>query len=242
MKKFIVLAFSLWLSACGSARIKDQTSVSKIKKVAIVAFTETEPQSRKISLNIGNGVGTSAGGSMITETSPHVDSMYTSLSENLSRQLNWKVIGLKELKAHPAYQTAYKSTMEGWQNKMPPGEGFQDYEVEGLMDWNCLRILKPEGRDQLIQALGVDAIIMARSYVVLEGVTILGIGDKYPQAHVSLEIYGPGQKDPVWREAFKGQQSEKSVGKTAFIDSEILKEASLQSFKSAATHIGDAKE
>ncbi len=178
----------------------------------------------------------------MTETSPHINSMYTSLSENLRSKLKWQVVELKDLKAHSGYQTAYKKTMEGWQNKMPAGAGLQDYEVEGLMDWHCLRLLKQEGRDQLIQALGVDALIMARSYVILDGVTILGIGDNYPQAHVSLEFYGYGQKDPVWRESFKGEKSEKSVGKTAFIDSEILKETSLKSFKSAAAHIGDTKE
>ncbi len=242
MKNISIIAMALWLAACTSSRVKDQASVSKIKKVAIVAFTVTEPQGAKISLNIGKGLESAPGGSHMTETSPHIDSMYTSLGENLRSKLKWQVVDLKDLKAHPAYKIAYKNTMEGWQNKMPTGQGLQDYEVEGLMDWNGLRLLKQEGREQLIQALGVDAIIMAKSYVVLDGVTVLGIGDKYPKAHVSLEIYGKGQEDPIWREVFTGEKSEKSVGKTAFIDSDILKESSLKSFKSAAAHIGDSKE
>lgn len=231
------------ISACaGLTKQKDEAKVGQVRKTAIVAISVFEPASREIGLNLGSGkVEGSAGGSIMAKTDPHVDSMYSELANSLRANLKWNVMDKAQMVSNSGYTLAYDKTMKGWQNKMPPGEGMFHFNVAQVMDFDGPRILDFKGREALIQALGVDAIVVARLQVSLNGTSVMGIGSRKPQTHVSFFLYGKGEEKPIWFEGnIRGDEME-SVGKTAFIDQKLLGELALKSAKTAFNKIGTAE-
>ncbi len=241
MKTVFALVAVLALSGCGliKTRDKNEAEVQKIKTVAIVGFAVQQPNAAKIGFNLSSGgVEGKSGGTMIPQNSPHVDQMYSAMRSNLQKNLNWKVMDLAKLQAHPGYLKAYKQTMEGWQNKMGPGEGQTQFLVKDLMDADGTRILDVAGRDALIDALGVDAIVTARVNVVLSGTSVMGIGARHPVSKISFDVHRKGQEKSVWFEGGIDGEEQESVGKTAFIDETKLNELALVSAQSAFAKIG----
>jgi hypothetical protein len=241
LKALTVLASLVPLAACSSlTHSKDEVAVSQIKKVAIVAFSANEPASAQIGLNLGSGKLEGAqGGTMIPQNDPAVDSMYADLCKSFKHQLKWNVMDPKLMTTHNGYRDAFDKTMKGWQNKMPPGGGRKQFIVKDVMDYDSPRILDVAGRDALIQALGVDALVVARVDVDLNGTTVMGIGSRHPQSNLSFSIYRKGDEKPVWFEGgIKGEEMEESVGKTGFIDEALLQKLALKSIQTAYAKIG----
>lgn len=237
-----LLLVCLLMSACaGMTRSKNEAKVGEVRKVAIVAVSVFQPAARKVSLNLsGGGLQGSAGGSMMTQTGAHVDSMFTELSNALRKNLKWNVMEKSAMVANPGYTQAYDKTMKGWQNKMPPPQGTYHYNVAQVMDFDGPRILDFKGREALMQALGVDAIVVTRMDVILKANTVMGIGSRRPQATLSFFVYGKGEEKPIWFEGqIMGDEME-SVGKTAFIDENLLGDLALKSARTAFNKIGTA--
>lgn len=133
--------------------------------------------------------------------------------------------------------------MKGFQNKMPPGKGQQEFRVDGIMDYQAMRILGNEGRTELMRALGVDAIVAAEVRVGLAGTTFAGIGNRYPKAHLTFQLFTPGTDAPDWFEgSIEGEEAKESVGKTAFFDEALLGRLSLESARTAFLKINKPKE
>jgi hypothetical protein len=238
-----ILVFALLTGAgCGSLKIreKDDQALRQIKTVAVVAFSEYQPAPKKLILNLSKSDSAgSSGGGVVPQQSEHVDEMYRDLAASLTRNMNWKVADKKSMRSNTGYIRAYKETMEGWQNKVPPGEGEKLFLVGGLMDAECLRILGPQGRDRLLEDLKVDAVVVAQVRVGLNGNSMVGVGDLYPQARVSFQVYSKGKEEPVWFDGeIAGEQSHESVGKTAFFDESQLSALAAQSAKTAFQKIG----
>jgi hypothetical protein len=224
------------LAACGTTHSRDESAVDKIQTAAVVAFSVIEPAPPKLALSLTSGkVGAEAGGSMISKKNEnHVDQMYTELLTSMNSKLHWKVMSPGEMGANAGYQKAFDSTMKGFQNKMPPGAGQQQYLVDNVMDFDSPRILDSKGRDELIRALGVDAIVVARVDVMLDGFSIMGFGTRHPQSRLCLMVYTLGHERPVWFDGgIDGKESDQSVGATAFIDQTLLGELALESVKTA---------
>jgi len=241
----LIRIFSLVsLVGCGSFKVRDRDdqAVAGIKKAALISFSVYEPQSPKVGFNLSKGqTEARAGGTMGSQSDPTVDQMYGDLQASLSKGLNWKVLGQNEMTVSEEYKRAYKRTMEGWQNKMPPGEGIQHFKIQNVMDFDSARILGPQGRDQLIDGLGVDALVVARVDVLLNGTSIMGFGSKHPQARLALFVYKKGIEKPVWFDGgIDGSEAKESVGSTAFIDDDLLKKLSTESARTAFNQIGSS--
>ncbi|MCC6278343.1 MAG: hypothetical protein IT289_10565 [Oligoflexia bacterium] len=217
---------------CGSLKFrdKDEQLIGAVKKVAVIAFEVNQPDSPKIGLNLGSGKSEAIkGGSLIPQQSSHVDQMYDKLASHLTKNLQWQVIPRRELISQPGYTMAFDKTMKGWQNKFPPGEGMIKYLVPQIMDYDCPRILGVQGRDELIKALGVDAIVVARMTVELTGTTVLGLGSRYPRPVLGFFVYTKGREEPAWFDGrIEGVESKQSVGKTGFIDTKLLSQLTLE--------------
>jgi hypothetical protein len=229
------------LGVCASlSHSKDEASVQQVKRVAVVAFTAITPASASIGVSLsGGGIGATAGGSIIPKTDPMIEQMYVDLGKAFSHNLNWDVMSERSMLENSTYKADYDKTMKGWQNKMGPGRGQNQFNVADVMDSDGPRILDVSGRDELIQALGVDAIVVARVQVSLTGTTVAGIGSRHPQTSVAFWIYKKGQEKAIWFEGgIKGEETEESVGKTAFIDESLLNQLALKSAQSAYTKIG----
>lgn len=241
MKKLMIAVMAFALStACGMFKVRDkqESEVKAIKKVAIVSFSAYLPQSAKVGLNLSSGkLGATEGGSLIPQNSENIDQMYEEFAKSLKANLGWNVYKTKDMIVHPGYTNAFRKTMEGWQNKMGPGEGTTQFLVKGVMDYDGTRILDTNGRDELINDLGVDAIITARVDVMLNGTKVLGIGARHPQSRVSFQVHTKGKSTPVWFDGGVDGDEMESVGSTGFIDNGLLEKLALQSAKSAYTKI-----
>ncbi|MGZ5280430.1 MAG: hypothetical protein ACXWC9_10830 [Pseudobdellovibrionaceae bacterium] len=243
--KIILSLFSLlFLVNCSSlaTKVRDEASLKQVRKVAVVAYRVTLPKSKQLSLNLGSGnTGSDAGGSILTGQSPETDQILTNLMKEMAKNQKWAVMDINKVKMAPGYKKAFDQTMNGWQNKMPANPGTQQYVVNEVMDTDAPRILRPEGRDQLISDLGVDAIISLNVTVYLEGTTVMGIGNRYPQSLVTLNVYKKGQENPIWFESAKGDVSTESVGKTGFIDEKKLARLAVSSAQSAYSKMGNVQ-
>lgn len=238
---FSSLAIVLVITACASfaTRVRDEAEIGKVKKVAVIAYTANLPAARTLSLDVGSGkVGGAAGGTIIPMNSVDTDKMYTEFIKSVEKTQGWKVLDQQTMIKHAAYVAAYKDTMEGWQNKMPAGQGTTDFNVASVMDWNGPRILKYEGREKLMKDLGVDALIMLKVSVQLKGMTVAGIGARKPQAQAHIEVYGKGVEKIIWFDSFEGDESSESVGMTGFINEKKLGELSLYSAQTAFAKMG----
>ena len=235
--KLIMLSFLILGTGCATSKI-NEAEVSKVKKVAVVAFSANLPASQKLSLDVMSGkTSGEQGGNLLTETSLTINQILHHINQSFIKNKNWQVLETNTMKMNPAYIQAYKSTMDGWQNKMPAGAGTKDYVVKDVMDKDGLRLLGPEGKKQLIQALKVDAVIAVNVTTNLEGFTVMGIGKRKPQSSVLIQVYNENEDSPIWFESFKGDESEDSVGMTGFIDEEKLQTLSLASVKTALKKI-----
>jgi hypothetical protein len=235
---FAVLLTAL-VGCSGLSHRKDEAAVSHVKRVAVVAMSVYEPASAGIGLNLNSGkLHGTAGGSLIPQTDAHVDTMYTEFGKAFEKNLGWQVMGRDQMTGNKGYIIAYDRTMKGFQNKMPPGEGMKQFNVTKVMDFDGPRILDFAGREALIQALKVDAIIVGRMQVFLSGTTVMGIGSRHPQTQVMFNMYSKGVEQPIWFEGnLQGDEME-SVGKTGFIDEKLLGELALKSAKTAFAKIG----
>lgn len=246
LRVFLPLLILPLASGCGlfKVREKNDVEVAKIHKAAVVAFSVLEPASAAVSLSLSKGrTEAVAGGSMITQHSDHIEDMYANMRTELSKNLHWEVLDEAPMITNAGYQTAYDKTMKGWQNKMPPGAGEKQFAVKDVMDFDSGRILGPEGRDALIQALGVDAIVVAHVDVQLSGTTVMGIGSRYPQSRVSFQVYARGQEKPVWFDGgVEGDVSQESVGATGFIDEDLLGRLAAKSAVTAFQKIGSPSQ
>lgn len=240
--RFLVLGLTIALFGCGVMKVreKDEAAVKGVKRVAIVAFMTQQPGSATVGLNLSKGqVEGGSNASMFAKSSDHAEQMYDALAEQLKKNLRWSLQDKKSMISNPGYTKAYKQTMEGWQNKMPPGQGMNQFLVSQVMDADGPRILGLSGRDELIDALKVDGILVVRITTSLNSTSIMGIGNRYPQSRVSFQLFSKGKEQPIWFDGqIEGEESKTSVGKTAFIDEKLLSDLAVDSAKTAFSKIG----
>ncbi len=241
MKKLgIVFILMGLLQACASNRLKNENALSQVKKVAVIGFKAQLPAASSIGL-LNGGLSGMKGGQMTAMTSPSTDLMLSNFVRILEKRQNWQVLNIKTMKETAAYREAYKKTMEGWQNKaVPMGEqGLQQYVVTEIMDTDSARILGPEGREKLMKELKVDAIVNLNIYSWLEGMSVMGIGQKKPQSRVFIEAYSRGTEERIWGEQIDGEKSDESVGMTGMFDEQKMAALALKSAESAYNKIGN---
>lgn len=239
---FLAALLALSLSSCAAFKThdKDELAVAKVKTVAIIGFAVTEPAPAEVGVGLLSGkASVEQGGSLIAKNSAEVDEMYNELAKAFGKNVRWKVIPLAKLKTMPGYKIAYDKTMKGWQNKMPPPKGSQQYLIDGVMDNDSMRILGENGRAELLHSLGVDAIVTSKVDVFLKGTTVMGIGSRHPWSRLSFQVYSADPSKPIWFEgAVDGEPSEKSVGSTGFFDEKLLGDLALGSARTAFRKIG----
>jgi hypothetical protein len=240
-KLMIFAAAAALVAGCGLLKTKDvdQASVDAVHKVAVVAYSADLPASAKIGINLsGGGLEGKAGGSMMAQSSHETDEILASLQKSLGANMSWQITNVEAMTANDGYKTAYDKTMKGWQNKMPPNQGTNRFEVKNVMDFDSARILDVAGRDKLINDLGVDAIVAARVSTVLKtGVAVMGIGARHPQTSVTIFVYKKGDAKPIWFQTFTGKESEQSVGSTGFTDEGATAKLALESATDAFAQI-----
>lgn len=220
----ILVSLVMGLTACGSitTRKVESEQVSGIRRAAVASFTVTQPAPRSVGLNLSSGrMEGSNEASLIAGSSPSVDQMYQDLVGAFQKRMKWTVLSKEQLTQNAGYAKAYNDMMKGWQNKAPVNGEY--FNVLQIMDSQSLRRMKPAARDELMQALNVDAIVEAdlNIFFKTKGMAVMGIASRYPQARLNFWVYKKGVKDVVWFEGnIDGEPSSESVGKTGFFDKE----------------------
>lgn len=240
MRTMGMLVFS-FLVGCGSIKTRDVNTgeVSKVKKVAIASFSWEQPIATSVALNLGTG---KVEGEKVRDfksnESDEVTQSYKDIASALAARMKWKVTDLGEMRANATYKEWFEAKMKGWQNKAPPNNKL--FVIENVMDAQSLRRMRTAEKDALMAGLGVDAIIEMKVNVVFanSGMKIMGIGSRYPQAHVMFYMWKKGIEAPVWFEGrMAGDVSTESVGKTGFFDEQAVTRLGRLSAKSAFTKL-----
>jgi len=227
-----------FLVGCGSIKTRDVNTkeLNQVRRVAIASFSWEQPIATTVALNLGSG---KVEGEKVRDfkanESDEVTQSYRDMASALSTRMKWKVTDLDELRTNSTYKEWYDKKMKGWQmGKVAPNHKL--FVVENLMDAQSLRRMRMNEKDALMAGLGVDAIIEMQVNVVFAntGMKVMGIGSRYPQAHVLFYMWKKGVEAPVWFEGrMAGDVSTESVGKTGFFDEQAVTRLGRLSAKSA---------
>lgn len=231
----IVLSFAI-LSSCGALKTKDRNleMTNQIKRAAVVGFIADLPAKSGLSINSSGKLAGKAGGSQFIQDSKQTDTMLKNIQQAFAKKMKWTMLEISQLSENSSYQSAYKKTMEGIQNKMPIPEGINRFMFKKLMDFDSLRILSQPDREKLMSELKVDAVIAVKVDVILSGTTVMGIGNRYPQARLFFQVFKAGQEKPIWYETLDGKEMTESIGKTALtFDEAKISDLSLESLQEA---------
>ena len=228
---FIVLQWG-----CVSKEI-NELEIKRVKKVAVIAYTLNLPMPAEISLiastvkSLGSGEGIS-----LSDDSKAAEAILNQINTVIAKRQNWTVLSIEQLRQNPAYINAYKSTMEGLQNKMQFNDGSQNFLAKGIMDKDGHRLLKATGRAELMKALGVDAIAIVQVTTRLRGFTLFGVGSRKPQANVFIQVYNSPDQRAIWHETIEGEVGE-SLGVTGLYTVEKVEELTKKSVVTALDKI-----
>ncbi|MEQ1506389.1 MAG: hypothetical protein ABMB14_29445 [Myxococcota bacterium] len=219
-----------WMAflAANPASAKDEFDPSSVKSAAIIGFggtIEIEATETKSGIGVVDTV------NQIKQVSETIDGLqsgaakagavddtvraYTTIETGLESGFGWTVPSNEELAATPAYQqVAAGYTGQSKLAQMAAGWG-AGMCPPGIVHWASISRMKQPERDALIDALGVDAVLVAQLTVTGhdQGVSVGGIGTSRvkPQASVRLSLYQKGEKKAVWTGFATGPKVDEAI-------------------------------
>jgi hypothetical protein len=233
-RQTLVLGFLLVLSSCaGMGRVYDAGAMSSARKVAVVAVDVVQPEEFNILKPSSSGGGSGPMSQMniaIATPSPHVNEYADDFRSLLIEGRHWNVLPRAKVETNAAVQKYIKDTTEGFQSTQPIPARMTKFRGPGLLDVDSANKIGQAARDEIMQSLGVDTLALARYDIQLNGTSIMGIGNKHPQANMIVTVYARGVEKPIWRDSAQGQEMEGSVGKTNItLDFNVMKDLSIKS-------------
>ena len=232
-----LLVLVILQSGCVSKEI-NELEVNRVKKVAVIAYTLNLPMPAELSLIASDVTDLASGkGLSFNNDSKAAEAILNQVNTVLTKKQQWTVLSVEQLRQNPAYINAYKSTMDGLQNKMLSNDGSRDFLAKGIMDKDGHRLLKATGRAELMKALGVDAIAIVHVTTSLKGFSFFGFGSKKPQANVFIQVYNSPDQRAIWHETIQGEVSDESLGFTGLYSVEKVEELTKKSVVTALDKI-----
>jgi hypothetical protein len=223
-------------------RVYEAGSVASVKKVAVVAVDVVQPEEFNL-FNHTNAGGPGPMGQMniaIATPSEHVDEYADDFRQELKKKRGWNTIPRSEVANNSVIAKYIKDTTEGLQSTQPIPAHMTKFRAPDLLDVDSANKIGQAARDEIMQSLGVDALAFARYDIQLNGTSIMGIGNKHPQANMIVTIYQRGMEKPIWRDQAQGQEMDDSVGKTNItLDFNLMKKLGIESSHKAFGEIAD---
>jgi hypothetical protein len=232
---FAVLAL-LAFASCAGGRIYQDDAVKPVRNVAIIGIDVIQPAEFDLfKPSSGPDSGPMSGMNFAMATSsPQVRDYNDDLAVALKSMRKWNVVNQTTVARNDVYRKYFTDTTEGIQSTTPIPKTQTKYRAPDLMEFDGATKIKQAGRDEIMNALKVDAVVLAQYTVQISGSTIMGIGSRYPQTSLNFTMYRKGIDKPVWQDIVKGEDMKESIGKTAFsLDFNKLKDLSLKSSKKA---------
>lgn len=242
IRQALIAALLLPLAACsGMGRVYDANAVHPVRKVALVAVDVVQPEEFNLLKPSSSGGGNGPMSQMniaLPTPSAHVNDYAEDFRGQLRKGQHWNVLPLEKVAQDPAVKKYLQSTTEGFQSTQPIPARMTKFRAPELLDVDSATKIGQAGRDEIMNSLGVDALAFVRYDVQLNGTSIMGIGNKHPQANLQFVVYARGTEKPVWRDNAKGEEMEDSVGATNItLDFAKLKELSVKSGHQAFNEI-----
>jgi hypothetical protein len=219
------MAIALMLAGSGCSTVTvNKERIGGIKKVAIIGFElhQKMPPEMKMEFSLGgssndnSGLGKSMKAAGFAEDTDHARILYTSLRDNLKRELKWAVEDGANISKHPQYAALYKEKTTGMQSRPMVGEDVKVFKPAGILEAWPIDRLDDQERQALIQKLGVDAIAVASINVELVNTggveTLVGAGKWQPRSTVKFAVYEKGSLEPVWKDIFAKSADDAAEG------------------------------
>lgn len=201
MKKTILFS-ALVLSACGMTNAKiDKDVTDKAKKVAIVGFNLSVQQPKSL---LGDLKKLKDGPEEALLQNETADEVYRDLANKLSKELNWDVKPRETVAANAAYKAIVKANTEGLQFGSYRSLDYKTLRPHGILHADPFNIdkVKRDQRDQLMNELGVDAIVVNFTTVSLKDKSwfagMIGRAKYLTKAQNVIRVYVRGKDEPVW--------------------------------------------
>jgi hypothetical protein len=236
-----LLLLATLTSGCATQyRKRDEEATKKVKTAAIIAFIDKEPASDVMSLNLGSGsMGKEMGGSSFYQPVDSADTLYRDLAAAVSKATGWVMASRQDVTSNAIYKDEAKKMMIPVQLFFLPKSGENWLMAHDIMVPTASENLGREGRAKIMNALGVDAVVVAEvSTNIKGGFSLNGFGPRRPQSKFDMQVYRRDSKEPIWLEGVTGLKSEESLGWVGFIDEKRLAELSHDSAKSAFDRVG----
>lgn len=247
MRIALVLLFAASFIGCAhGGKNYDEASVSKVRKTAIVGFTLLQEAAVKdIPLPpMPGGMGSNIPGiNTFAKVTDHAASVLAVYEKTMHDKRKWNVVPAATVASNSVYSAMFAGKMVNWKNKMSPKKDTQMLMVEGMLDQETADRLNKNERDQLMQSLGVDSLVIIKVAVDLRkpgGLSLNGVGQSslHPFATAYFTLYTKGSEKPVWEawhETKGGEQAVSSGGSR--IDQERMDTLSKASAKTAFSEL-----
>jgi len=198
---FMLLVLAQSLAGCATVQVKP-APLANVHKAALVAFGYSvdlsSEEDKKVSSGIGDIINASKAIAEAADASTRENvpkAAYEAVSKKVEENMHWTMLPLQDVAANPAVQQIVTSI-----------KVFGDSPaITGIMHPYQADRLNPAQRKDLLEKLGVDAIVVADVKIKVGGTSgfaMAGMGSitKYPQATIALMVYGPQDEEPIWRD------------------------------------------
>ena len=226
---FMLLVLAQALVGCASVQLRP-APLANVHKAAIVAFgfsvdlsTESDKNSSSAVGDIVNASKAIAEASDPTTREQVPRNAYDALSKKVGEDLHWSMLTAQEVAANPEVQQIVTSI-----------KVFGDSPaITGVMHPYQADRLSPAQRKDLLAKLGVDALMVADVKIRCGGTSGFALGGlgkvtKYPQASVTLAVYGAQDDEPIWRDRMAaGDKAATGIANTMGVQVDETRNAAL---------------
>jgi hypothetical protein len=228
---YLSMPFMCLLLAQGCASVQVRSApLANVQKAAVVAFgysvdlsTESDKNSSSSIGDIVNASKAIAEASDPTAREQVPRSAYDALSKKVNENLRWTMLPLQEVAANPEVQQIVTSI-----------KVFGDSPaITGIMHPYQADRLTPAQRKELLAKLGVDAVLIADVKIKCGGTSGFALGGmgkvtKYPQASITLAVYGAQDDEPIWRDRMAtGDKATTGIANTMGVQVDETRDAAL---------------
>jgi hypothetical protein len=214
LKKHLFLSFNigcmLFFTACGVS-IQAQR-MSAVKKVAVIGYSARLSQEQKQDIvSMANTLNSLANDDK-TPAEKQASLAYGLLVNTLSKHLQCTVLSEEEVANNATYRALWEKVSQkgfsGFATAMSKLD--KDYHLEHILWDYRADALSYEDKKNLIQALGVDAVVVAKTDVSASSSLSIGSFNSSDfKGTTSLKMFDAVDPTPVWKDPYaKGAASE----------------------------------
>jgi hypothetical protein len=198
---FMLLVLAQALVGCASVQVRP-APLANVHKAAIVAFGFSVDLSTESDKNSSTSIGdiVNASKAIAEASDPEARekvprSAYDAVSKKVGGDLHWTMLTAQDVAASPEVQQIVTSI-----------KVFGDSPaITGVMHPYQADRLSPAQRKDLLAKLGVEALLVADVKIRCGGTSGFSVGGlgkvtKYPQASITLTVYGAQDDEPIWRD------------------------------------------